>query len=64
MIDDTRINKSLFTSRGRGTTPTLYECDDEWREAGVIADEVKRLLAYGGGQITYNDIAILRELQH
>jgi superfamily I DNA/RNA helicase len=62
LLDDTRIDRSLFTSHGRGTTPTLCECDDEWREADMIADEVKRLLAYGGGQLTYNDFAILCEL--
>lgn len=62
-IDDARIDKSLFTSRGHGTTPTLYECGDEWREADVIADEIERLIAYGGGQLTYNDIAILRKFQ-
>lgn len=60
--DDARIEKSLFTSRGCGTTPTLYECDDEWREADAIAYEVKRLLAHGGGQLTYNDIAVLCKL--
>lgn len=32
---------------------------DEWEESNTIATEIRRIVAYGGGQLTYNDVAIL-----
>lgn len=58
--DKLRIDKNLFTSHGLGPLPVLRECGTEYGEAEFMAQEIKRLIAYSGGQLTFNDFVILR----
>jgi DNA helicase-2/ATP-dependent DNA helicase PcrA len=59
--DVTRIDKGLRTSHPKGTLPVNRSFPTEGPEAEFIAAEVKRLIAYSGGMLTYNDFAVLRE---
>ncbi|KAF8339859.1 UvrD-helicase-domain-containing protein [Cantharellus anzutake] len=57
--DKSRIQKTLFTAEQDGSKPTLREVAGENMEAECIAYEIKRLIAYSGGLLDYNDFAIL-----
>ncbi|KAG8981096.1 hypothetical protein FRC05_003996 [Tulasnella sp. 425] len=57
--DDKRIEKGLFTSQPSGPRPFLRSCRNEHDEADFMADEIKRLIAYSGGMLNWNDFAIL-----
>lgn len=57
--DKNRIQKSLHTSHPAGKTPTLRPCSTETNEAAFIAVEIKRLVAYTGGLLQFEDFAIL-----
>ncbi|KXN84725.1 ATP-dependent DNA helicase PcrA, partial [Leucoagaricus sp. SymC.cos] len=57
--DQNRVRKSLFTAHPCGPKPTLHSFPSEHDEATSIAHEVKRVVAYTGGLLTYGDFAIL-----
>ncbi|KAG8921353.1 hypothetical protein FRC02_000289 [Tulasnella sp. 418] len=57
--DKQRIAKSLYTSHASGSTPVLRLTANEHAEADFISGEIKRLMAYSGGMLDYNDFAIL-----
>ncbi|KZT51747.1 P-loop containing nucleoside triphosphate hydrolase protein [Calocera cornea HHB12733] len=57
--DDNRIDKGLRTSHPKGTLPVNRSFPDDRTESEFIATEVKRLIAYSGGMLTYNDVAVL-----
>ncbi|WVQ93444.1 hypothetical protein IAU59_000518 [Kwoniella sp. CBS 9459] len=57
--DRSRIQKSLFTSHPRSTPVTLKVFSTPVIEASFIATEIKRLIAYSGGVLKYDDFAIL-----
>lgn len=53
--------KTLFTSHGTGPQPVEYGARAAQDEALFIAIEIKRLIAYTGGMLNYDDFAILRK---
>ncbi|ADV20750.1 DNA helicase II/ATP-dependent DNA helicase PcrA [Cryptococcus gattii E566] len=57
--DRQRIQKSLFTSHPKSTPVTLKVFGTPVIEASFISTEIKRLIAYSGGLLGYNDFAIL-----
>jgi DNA helicase-2/ATP-dependent DNA helicase PcrA len=62
--DRERIQKRLFTSHPKSTPVTLKTFSTPVIEASFIATEIKRLIAYSGGVLTYGDFAILCEQSH
>jgi DNA helicase-2/ATP-dependent DNA helicase PcrA len=61
MADRTRIQKSLYTSHPKSTTVSLKNFSTPIIESSFIATEIKRLIAYSGGVLGYEDFAILCE---
>lgn len=61
--DNKRIPKNLFTSHPQSTTVALKTFTNPTLEAGYISSEIKRIVAYTGEMLNYNDVAILRELE-
>jgi DNA helicase-2/ATP-dependent DNA helicase PcrA len=59
--DKTRIAKNLYTSHPKSTAVTLKMFATPVIEASFISVEIKRLVAYSGGSLNYDDFAILRE---
>lgn len=59
--DKKRIAKTLFTSHDHGPLPVLWSVKNEQEEAMFMAREIKRLIAYSGGVLGWNDFAVLRE---
>ncbi|KIR97562.1 DNA helicase II/ATP-dependent DNA helicase PcrA [Cryptococcus deuterogattii 2001/935-1] len=57
--DRQRIQKSLFTSHPKSTPVTLKVFSAPVIEGSFISTEIKRLIAYSGGLLGYNDFAIL-----
>lgn len=57
--DKERIAKSLFTGNADGVPISLLRMTSDTLEAHSVADEVKRVVEYSGGLISYKDIAIL-----
>ncbi|OCF43356.1 DNA helicase II/ATP-dependent DNA helicase PcrA [Kwoniella heveanensis CBS 569] len=57
--DRSRIQKNLYTSHPRSTPVTLKVFSTPVIEASFIATEIKRLIAYSGGVLKYDDFAIL-----
>ncbi|KAG8904046.1 hypothetical protein FRC01_008886, partial [Tulasnella sp. 417] len=57
--DKERIDKGLFTSQPSGPRPFIRLCRNEHEEADHMADEIKRVMAYSGGMLNWNDFAIL-----
>ncbi|WVF65803.1 hypothetical protein IAT40_000540 [Kwoniella sp. CBS 6097] len=57
--DRSRIQKNLYTSHPRSTPVTLKVFSTPVIEASFIATEIKRLIAYSGGILKYDDFAIL-----
>ncbi|WVN90725.1 uncharacterized protein L203_105967 [Cryptococcus depauperatus CBS 7841] len=57
--DHHRIQKHLYTSHPQSIPVTLKVFESPVIEASFIATEIKRLIAYSGGLIKYDDIAIL-----
>ncbi|KAJ8654829.1 hypothetical protein O0I10_009553 [Lichtheimia ornata] len=58
-LDKERIAKSLFTGNADGVPISLLRMTSDTLEAHSVADEVKRVVDYSGGLISYKDIAIL-----
>ena len=54
-----RIPKKLHTSHPHGPTPVIRMIPNEHAEAHLIAAEIKRLIAFSGGMLNWNDFAIL-----
>ena len=61
-VDRERIQKSLFTSHPKSTAVTLKTFSTPIIESSFIATEIKRMIAYSGGVLGYDDFAILRKL--
>ncbi|KAG7089539.1 hypothetical protein E1B28_011212 [Marasmius oreades] len=57
--DKSRIKKTLYASHPLGTTPVLQKFETEQLEAAAIASEIKRVIAYTGGLLSYGDFVIL-----
>ncbi|BEI85006.1 hypothetical protein CcaverHIS002_0504070 [Cutaneotrichosporon cavernicola] len=57
--DKARIAKSLYTSHPKSTAVTLKMLATPVVEASFIATEIKRLVAFSGGVLNYDDFAIL-----
>lgn len=57
--DTSRVNKDLYTSHPRGLPVTLKCHGSAQLEAAYIASEIKRLVAYSGNMLDYNDFVIL-----
>ncbi|AAW42599.2 ATP-dependent DNA helicase pcra, putative [Cryptococcus deneoformans JEC21] len=57
--DRQRIQKSLFTSHPKSAPVTLKVFSTPVIEASFISTEIKRLIAYSGGLLRYDDFAIL-----
>ncbi|WWD16482.1 hypothetical protein CI109_100908 [Kwoniella shandongensis] len=57
--DRDRIKKNLYTSHPKSTPVTLKVFSTPVIEASFIAWEIKRLIAYSGGVLGYDDFAIL-----
>lgn len=62
LSDRQRIQKSLFTSHPKSAPVTLKVFSTPVIEASFISTEIKRLIAYSGGLLRYDDFAILCEL--
>ena len=58
--DKSRVQKTLHTSHQRGSLPVLHPFPSDQLEAASLAFEIKRLLAYSGGMLSFNDFAVLR----
>lgn len=58
--DLNRIPKSLYTSHPTSTPVTLKLFSTPVIEASFISTEIKRLIAYSGNVLNYDDFAILR----
>lgn len=61
LSDRQRIQKNLFTSHPKSTPVTLKVFGTPVIEASFISAEIKRLIAYSGGLLRYDDFAILCE---
>ena len=59
MLDRTRIPKTLRSTHQTGPRPFLRVIPTE--ESKFVAAEIKRLIAYSGGMLTWNDFVVLRE---
>ncbi|WOO80687.1 ATP-dependent DNA helicase srs2 [Vanrija pseudolonga] len=57
--DPNRIPKDLYTSHPKSTPVTLKQFATPVIEASYISTEIKRLVAYSGGMLKYDDFAIL-----
>ena len=57
--DEGRPKRVLEAVQDEGTKPVLRQCDGEEDEAEYIAREVKRLVAYSGGMLNYEDFVVL-----
>ncbi|KDQ59189.1 hypothetical protein JAAARDRAFT_655375 [Jaapia argillacea MUCL 33604] len=57
--DKRRIVKRLLSTHSKGVTPLLDEHSSELDQAINIATEIKRIVAYTGGMLGYNDFVIL-----
>ena len=57
--DSKRIQKKLYTSHGSGLGVVLRQLPSPQMEGAYIASEIKRLIAHTGGQLGYDDFAIL-----
>ncbi|EMD33499.1 hypothetical protein CERSUDRAFT_57154, partial [Gelatoporia subvermispora B] len=57
--DKGRIEKTLQTSNPSGLMPVLRNFGTEHEEASFIAREIKRLVAYTGGMLDWDDFVIL-----
>ncbi|WVQ74660.1 hypothetical protein IAR50_004262 [Cryptococcus sp. DSM 104548] len=57
--DSKRIQKNLFTSHPQSTPVILKTFSTPTIEASFISSEIKRLIAYSGGMLKYDDFAIL-----
>ncbi|TXT15032.1 uncharacterized protein COLE_01225 [Cutaneotrichosporon oleaginosum] len=57
--DKSRIEKNLYTSHPKSTTVTLKTLATPAVEASFISAEIKRLVAYSGGMLNFEDFAIL-----
>ncbi|TFK81255.1 UvrD-helicase-domain-containing protein [Polyporus arcularius HHB13444] len=57
--DKNRIQKTLNTSHAKGPTPVLRAFPMEQVEAGFIAAEIKRLVAFSGGMLNWSDFVVL-----
>ena len=60
-LDKARIAKGLFTSHGKGSPPVLRLLQNEYAEGDFISSEIKRLIAYSGGILGWNDFSVLRK---
>jgi len=63
ITDPNRIKKGLFTSHPKSCPVTLKLFATPVIEASYIATEIKRMVAYSGEMLNYDDFAILRELR-
>lgn len=61
-LDRDRIQKNLYTTHPKSTTVTLKTFSTPIIESSFIATEIKRLIAYSGGVLNWDDFAILRKL--
>lgn len=59
--DAKRIPKNLYTSHPKSTPAILKQFATPVIEASFISTEIKRLIAYSGGLLNYDDFSILRE---
>ncbi|KAI0749394.1 P-loop containing nucleoside triphosphate hydrolase protein [Daedaleopsis nitida] len=57
--DKARIQKTLNTSHPKGPLPVLRAFPMESVEAGFIAAEIKRVAAYSGEMLNWNDFVVL-----
>ncbi|ODN83942.1 DNA helicase II/ATP-dependent DNA helicase PcrA [Cryptococcus wingfieldii CBS 7118] len=57
--DSKRIQKSLFTSHPQSTPVILKTFATPTIESSFISSEIKRLIAYSGGMLKFDDFAIL-----
>ncbi|KAE8214429.1 hypothetical protein CF327_g2166 [Tilletia walkeri] len=57
--DETRVQKKLFTSHPTGPSIVLKPCRAPDAEAAFIVSEIKRVVAYSGNMLTYDDFVIL-----
>lgn len=57
--DSKRIAKSLYTSHPQCTPVTLKRFANSTIEASFISTEIKRLVAYSGGTLNYDDFSVL-----
>ncbi|TBU33526.1 P-loop containing nucleoside triphosphate hydrolase protein [Dichomitus squalens] len=57
--DKNRIQKTLNTSHPKGPLPVLRAFPMEQVEAGFIAAEIKRIIAFTGGMLTWSDFVVL-----
>ncbi|KAA1096075.1 hypothetical protein PGT21_004275 [Puccinia graminis f. sp. tritici] len=57
--DNERIDKNLYTSHPRVSSPMVRPFSNPIEEAAFIAQEIHRLVAHTGGQLDYNDFCIL-----
>ncbi|KAH9945389.1 UvrD-helicase-domain-containing protein [Epithele typhae] len=57
--DNDRIKKTLVTSHAKGSLPVLRAFPTEHTEAGFIAAEIKRLVAFTGGLLDWSDFVVL-----
>ncbi|KAG2223510.1 hypothetical protein INT45_000830, partial [Circinella minor] len=62
--DRKRIKKNLFTGNAEGVPISMLRMEDGTMEAQSVAKEIKRIIEYSGGLITYKDIAILVRMNY
>ncbi|KAI8140462.1 P-loop containing nucleoside triphosphate hydrolase protein [Fennellomyces sp. T-0311] len=62
--DRSRIQKSLFTQNSEGVPISMLKMSSDTMEAQSVAEEIKRILEYSGGLITYKDIAVLSRMNY
>ncbi|PCH42532.1 UvrD-helicase-domain-containing protein [Wolfiporia cocos MD-104 SS10] len=57
--DKSRTPKTLHTTHPTGPTPVLRSLPYEQNESAFLASEIKRLVAYSGGMLSWGDFVIL-----
>ncbi|KAN0063102.1 ATP-dependent DNA helicase srs2 [Thecaphora frezii] len=57
--DRARVEKGLYTSHPRGPPVVLKGNSSAPKEAMYISREIKRIIAYSGGLLNFNDFAVL-----
>lgn len=63
-IDVKRIDKSLFTNNPRGIPISLISTRNEDEQAEFVAKEIKKVIKYSKGLVTYKDFAVLMRMNY
>ncbi|CAO0794680.1 unnamed protein product [Mucor circinelloides] len=62
--DVKRIDKSLFTNNPRGIPISLISTRNEDEQAEFVAKEIKKVIKYSKGLVTYKDFAVLMRMNY